>query len=216
VLKIERSMQPLTEFAPTWEIPFWFAKYPNEKEIDFMRQWIIDNEQRIIDENISNTRNDGGTGLGTNSLTAQYTTYNLFEDTKNVPQFQNLFKFLRTEYSKFMQSVNAQDRLCSMYAWANVIRPGQQIKKHHHGASHYAYLSGNMHFENYETITRYHNPYAEVYYNCTNTKGGITFFCSYLYHETTVHEEDKSRVSFAFDLYDKRHASEADTNKVDF
>jgi hypothetical protein len=216
MLKVERSMEPLTEFSPTWQIPFWFAKYPNESEIDFMRQWIIDNEDRIIKENIKNTRNDGGTGLGTDSLTAQYTTYNLFADTKDIPQFQNLFDFLRTEYSKFMQAVNAQNRLCSMYAWANVIRPGQQIKKHHHGASHYAYLSGNMHFENYETITRYHNPYAEVHYDCTNIKGGVTFFCSYLYHETTVHEEDKFRVSFAFDLYDKRHASEADNNKVDF
>lgn len=216
MLRVETSMEPLTEFAPTWAIPFWFAKYPNEDDIDFMREWIKQNEQRIIEENILETRNDGGTGLGVNSLTAQYTTYNLFDDTKNILEFRNLFQFLRAEYSKFMQAVNAKDRRCSMYAWANVIRHDQQISKHHHGASHYAYLSGNMHFDNYETITRYYNPYAEVHYDCTNVKGGITFFPSYLYHETTKHSENTERVSFAFDLYDKNHIDGADKNKVDF
>ena len=32
MLHIEKSIHPLTEFTPTWQIPFWIAKYENEDE----------------------------------------------------------------------------------------------------------------------------------------------------------------------------------------
>lgn len=216
MLQVQRSMAPLTEFAPTWQIPFWITRYTNMDNLDYMRDWIIDNEARIIDQYAYKSRNDGGTGLGLNSLTAQYNTFNLFRETAGIEPFEDFFKFLRLEYEKYMTEYKAKIRNCSMYAWANVIRPGQQIKKHHHGASHYAYLSGNMHFGDYETITRYFNPYAEMYYDCTNQKGGVTFFPSYIFHETSQHNEEIKRVSMAFDLYDKAHVDGHDDNQVDF
>jgi len=216
MLQVQRSMEPLTEFAPTWNIPFWMTIYPHTDNIDIMKEWIMSNEDRIIDQYAHKSRNDGGTGLGLQSLTAQYNTFNLFKETKGIEAFDHFYKFLRVEYEKFMKECDFKIRNCTMYAWANVIRTGQTIKKHHHGGSHYAYLSGNMHFDNYETITRYHNPYAEVYYNCTNRKGGVTFFPSYIFHETTQHEEDGKRVSMAFDLYDIGHTDGHDDNTVIF
>lgn len=216
MLQVQRSMEPLTEFAPTWNIPFWMTVYPNTNHIDTMRDWIIDNESRIIEQCSRDSRNDGGTGLGLSSLTAQYNTFNLFKETQDIEAFADFHKFLRTEYEKFMKECNFIVRDCTMYAWANVIRSGQAIKKHHHGGSHYAYLSGNMHFDNYETVTNYHNPYAELFYTCANKKGGVTFFPSYIFHETTEHGGKTDRVSMAFDLYDVAHANGHDNNTVDF
>lgn len=216
MLQVQRSMAPLTEFAPTWQIPFWITRYDNMDNLDYMRDWIIDNEDRIISEYAHKSRNDGGTGLGLNSLTAQYNTFNLFRETRGLEPFEDYFKFLRVEYETYMREYKTEIRACTMYAWANVVRTGQTIKKHHHGASHYAYLSGNMHFSDYETITRYHNPYAEMYYDCTNQKGGVTFFPSYIFHETTQHEQDVKRVSMAFDLYDRAHMEGHDNNSVEF
>lgn len=216
MIQVQSSLQPLTEFGPTWQIPFWVTKYPNEKHIDTMRQWILDNESRIIGKYSALATGDGGTGLGLNSLTAQYSNFNLFSETADVPEFSDFFKFLRSEYEKFMIAYNAKIRDCSMYSWANVVRPGQAINKHHHGAWHYSYISGNMHFDNYNTKTRYYNPFDEMYWELPNVKGGVTFFVSYLMHDATQHTENKERVSMAFDLFDRSHLSGADTNCINF
>jgi hypothetical protein len=217
MLIIEKSIHPLTEFTPTWYLPFWSTVYPDQVGIDTMRQWILDNEHRLIDQYADQSKDDGGTGLGKQSLTAQYNSFNLFAETNDIPEFQKYFLFLREEYNKFMDSMQTIRRQCIIYAWANVLKPGQSIKKHNHGAHHYAYLSGNMHFDNYQTKTRYFNPVNEMYYEFINVKGGITFFPSYLNHSATEHTEDNPRVSMAFDLFDAYHIESAyESNGIEF
>lgn len=219
MLRIIRSMDPLTEFTPTWNIPIWTTQYDNAAHIDSMRDWIIDNEQSIIDKYSgleSKYVSDGGTGLGSDSLTAQYNKFNLFKDAANVPEFHDLLKFIRAEYGKFMVELNAPVRACSMYAWANVMRTGQKIKRHNHGGYHYSYISGNMHFDNYDTTTRYYNPFDSLYYDFDNVKGGLTFFPSYVYHSTGEFAADGKRVSMAFDLFDQTHLRSHDSNYIAF
>jgi len=217
MLHIIQSMDPLTEFAPTWNIPMWTAVYPNEQNIDIMRKWIIENESRLIDKyKNQDVRNDGGTGLGLESLTAQYNKFNLFSETQEVDAFQDLLKFIRAEYAKFMSEMKYQTRDCLLFSWANVMRPSQTVDRHNHGASHYAYLSGNMHFDKYETVTSYYNPYGEVQYDFENVKGGITFFPSYLLHGTSKHLQESLRVSMAFDLLDISYGQHADNNSIKF
>ena len=216
MLEVQQSMRPETEFTPAWRIPFWRTVYTSDENIDFMKNWILDNEEKLISQYNQNSRNDGGTGLGTNSLTAQYNSFNLFKETENIPEFQDFYQFLRIQYNLFMREAQAQTRNCVMYAWANVLRPGQSVAKHYHGASHYSYLSGNMHFDNYETITRYYNPFNEQYYDCPNQKGGITFFLSYIFHEATEFKQEGKRVSMAFDLFDVNHLDFLDGNYVNF
>lgn len=217
MLQVLSSMDPLTEFAPVWHIPMWTAVYPNQQNIDIMRHWLEENESRLIQKYKNyDVRNDGGTGLGLDSLTAQYNKFNLFQETTGIPEFEDLLKFIKIEYSNFMKEINCSHRSCYLYSWANVMRTGQTVDKHHHGATHYAYLSGNMHFDNYETITRYYNPYGDVHYDFDNVKGGMTFFPSYLLHGTTQHLETKNRVSMAFDLLDKSYMKDQDPNCLDF
>lgn len=218
MLHIQRSMAPLTEFAPAWNFAFWTAKYEKLDEVDFMREWIINNEQRIIDKyaDTSGRGGDGGTGLGDNSLTAQYSKFNLFTETQEIPEFQRFFKFLRSEYSNFMKELKTEDRKCSIYSWANVVRPGQDIKRHNHGGYHFSYLSGNMHFDDYKTVTSYYNPFDIIQYDMPNVKGGVTFFPSYIFHSVNSHTEEGKRVSMAFDIFDTAHLKDADFNSVEF
>ena len=153
MLEIHKSMHPLTEFAPTWKIPLWFDTYPDIEKLDIMRKWILDNEKKIIEEHKYKSEDDGGTGLGQDSLTAQYKDFNLFKLTQDVQAFQNLFHWLQDSYKNFMHEHKSQPRKCIMFCWANVLRKGQSISIHNHGAKHFSYLSGNLHFEKYDTKT---------------------------------------------------------------
>ncbi len=216
MLEVHQSMRPETEFTPSWRIPFWRAVYPNEENIDFMKNWIIDNEDRLISQYSSQSRNDGGTGLGTNSLTAQYNSFNFFKETEGLPAFDDFYKFLKSQYRLFMKEYQTVTRDCVIYAWANVLRTGQSVAKHYHGASHYSYLSGNMHFDNYDTVTRYYNPFNEQHYDCLNQKGGVTFFPSYIFHEASEFTQEGKRVSMAFDLFDVAHIHLLDGNYIYF
>lgn len=216
MLHIEKSLHPLTEFTPTWNFYFWTAVYDSEN-LEKVKSWIIDNEKRLIDVYSSNSRSDGGTGLGKESLTAQYNSFNLFKETEHLPEFNDLKKFIKSEYDKFMIESRSLIRKCNMYCWANVLKTGETIKKHNHGAWHYSYLSGNMHLGDYSTTTRYHNPFNESYLDFQNVKGGLTFFPSYLYHETTEYNDKDKRVSIAFDLLDNISIDQGyDKNRIDF
>lgn len=207
----------MTEFSPVWNLPFWSATYPDQSDINIAHDWILENESNLINKYFpKNKGTDGGTGLGVKSLTAQYHSFNLFQETKDIDAFNRIFKFIRNEYEKFMIEYNSNIRKCSLYCWANVVRTGQTINKHHHGAWHYSYLSGNMHFGNYETMTSYYNPYGDLYYDQPNIKGGLTFFPSYLLHSVNEHKESCDRVSIAFDIFDKQHLDKHDNNHVDF
>jgi len=216
MLQVLKSTHPLTEFTPTWEIPFWHCQYDNAEGIRFIRNYIIDHEEtikRITDD----PKNDGGTGLGLDSLTARYLNYNLFKITRELPHFQKLYAFIQSEYKKFMNEYQAITRDCYFFSWANVVRQGQTIDKHGHGALNFSYLSGNMHLDNYKTETIYYCPQDdEVTVKMPNIEGGLTFFPSYVLHEVPAHTEDNKRVSLAFDLYDKQHYTKLDETALDF
>lgn len=230
MLQVFKSSHPLTEFTPTWNIPFWHCVYDNKQHVDYIRNWIIDNEQSII-ETVSKkyekeytseagtvvSVNDGGTGLGENSLTAQYSNYNLFKITKHLPAFQGLFGFMKSQYVEFMEQYQAITRECVIFSWANVVRKGQPIARHGHGALDFSYLSGNMHLGTYDTETIYFCPQDQgLEFKFPNISGGLTFFPSYIEHEVPEHTQDSKRVSLAFDLYQKSHYSNPGETSLDF
>ena len=208
MLQSWKSMHPLNEYAPTWNIPFWNSVYPNVDDVDFMKNWLVDNEETLINNFKKDRLNeDGGTGLGADSLTGQYSAYNLFQVTKNIPQFMNLLNWIKEQYIEYMHSNSTTIRNLHMYSWANVVHPGQPITQHGHGAQNFSYLSGNIHLDNYATQTVYYCPVDEqVKVGFENVKGGLTFFPSYVLHSVPKHEENNKRVSIAFDLFDSSFA----------
>ena len=106
--------------------PLWFDQYGNKDELDIMRQWIIDNEQKIIEENKQKSKDDGGTGLGLDSLTVQYNSFNLFKVTKKSNAFTNLFAWLQQSYNNFMNEHKTQPKkMRDVLLGPNVVRKGQ-------------------------------------------------------------------------------------------
>ena len=77
-MKIQRlkSGFPLSEYAPTWNFPVGNDTWNETKKIDKIREWLIDNETRILNE--FEPRHDGDTGLGYGSVTSRFGQYNLF------------------------------------------------------------------------------------------------------------------------------------------
>lgn len=196
-----RSMKPQTPFTPEWNINIWFSKYENKDNLKIMKSWILENESVIIEKHKSKEKHDGGTGLGEKSLTANFIYFDLFYETRNIDAFVDYKKFVESEYRKFCKELKIKDEKCFIISWANVAKNKQKIHKHNHGATHYAYLSGNCHLDNYETETIYHNPYDHnVRYTVPNVEGGLTLFPSYLYHSSTEHKEKNDRISVAFDI----------------
>ena len=217
MLQIHKSMHPLTEFSPAWNIPLWFDNYKDSQGLIDMKQWILNNEKNIIEKHKSTTKDDGGTGLGDESLTAQYKNYNIFQLTKDLPAFQNLLKFLQTSYVNFMNEYKTQPRKCIMFCWANVLRKDQAIDIHCHGAKHFSYLSGNLHLEKYNTKTVYHNHVnPRMVYKTDNVAGGLTLFPSFIFHQADAHQDNNERVSIAFDLFDKNFYEGDTTNAIEF
>lgn len=214
MLKVQKSLSPLTEFAPSWEIPFYIKKYDNSENIEKIKSWIIENENQIVEKYKINSRGDGGTGLGTNSLTAQYNNFNLFLETKGLSEFDDLLNFIISSYRSFMKDYNTEIRECYLWCWANIVRKGQKISIHNHSSSEYSYISGNIHLDDYTTETKYYHPIERHTYNFPNKKGKMTMFPSYIFHETDEYFGETPRISIAFDLLDIRHSEDHEKNRI--
>lgn len=201
-MKIQRlkSGFPLSEYAPTWNFPIGNAVWNDYEKIDKITQWLINNENRILNEFIP--RNDGGTGLGYDSVTSRFGRYNLFDFKDELPELNDLLTFLRKSYLEFIEEDISTVRMCNIICWFNIIRNNDAIAKHSHGAESTAYLSGNMHMDNYHTKTIYSAPFeSKDFIGLDNVKGGVTLFPSCLPHSTDIYRDSTPRVSIAFDIW---------------
>lgn len=204
------NFEPQTEFAPFYKAAIWSNKFESADIIAEVRQWILDNEQRIKSIDIGNEKNDGGTGLDLDSVTANFRNFNLFHETKDIPAFQAIHDWLYEQYSSFMKELGFSVKDCLMTSWANILRKGESMELHHHGCSPYAYLSYNMHFGNHENITVYVNPVCPTMSVFESVSGGLCIFPSHIRHGVTEYRNDEPRVSIAGDLIVKEFFSKFD------
>lgn len=194
-----KSMHPLTEYGPRWDISFGIAHWEDYEKIDAIKEWLIQNEKVILDT--VPLHHDGGTGLGEYSVTSRFGRYNLLNFQKEQPAFADLLRFFRTSYLDYVMQDNSEIRDLDIVCWFNILRTGEHIEEHSHGAGNDAYLSGNVHLDNYATNTYYNNVFDKsVQFIPGNYKGGATIFPSWVPHYTDEHKEDGLRVSIAFDL----------------
>ena len=193
-----KSLHPYTEYGPSWDIPIYHNILQEDDIINPVKEWLLANEQKFLDLPV---HNDGGTGLGNDSVTSRFSTYHLFDYIEECPQLQPLLDFLRFSYIDFMDKENNSVRECDFMCWFNILRPGQKIAVHKHGSGPDVYLSGNLHLDNYETETFYLSPIDEnAVHIVNNLKGGLTLFPSWVEHGTTDFGEEGERLSIAFDL----------------
>lgn len=199
-----KSLHPKTEFSPEWDIPLYVSQWKEADKINKIKNFLINKEEEVLSLPIGTSAayGDGRTGLGLNSVTSKSGIYSLFDFRNELPEFDELLNFLRCSYVDFVLQNQSEIRNLHIVCWYNIVRSGQEIQKHFHGANHNMYLSGNMHLDDYPTSTDYHIPYDDnIIHKFENIIGGITMFPSYLPHKVGVYTGEELRVSVAFDLH---------------
>lgn len=190
-----KSEHPMTPYAPSYDYTIAQFVWDESDKIDIIRNFLLSKEKDILKLDF---RNDGGTGLNYSNITTRHSNYNVFDYGKEVPEFNDLLEFMRKSWWDYIKQDDTQDFALQINAWFNVLRKGQKMNYHNHNSSCEAYLSGNMHLDDYHTKTNY--SYMNVHYPIDNIKGGLVLFPSVIGHETDVYNDEHPRVSIAFDL----------------
>ena len=160
---------------------------------------VLRNEKKIL-KNYSPTDyfksiTDGGTGLGTNSLTSRYYHFNVLSWFGT----RKLKKYIRRGYDQYNSVKNAP---AYVQCWANVMRKGDIIKAHKHmdlNLSHLQALSGHLCVKvDGSTNTYYERTPIQ------NKNGQMILFPSTLLHWTDRYIGNKERITIAFDIYSKK------------
>ena len=207
-LYIYTSHEPNNSFAPAWKFHFYEAQLENTKVLEELKNIVLIKEKEII-KNFSDVNNDGGTGLGPQSLTSKFITFNIFK-WKEEPCiiFQN---FVRDEYKKFISALkenNSQfvkENNTYVAGWANVLRKGQKINEHQHGCTPNSYLGAHFCVSTSNTSTIYVNPFnRKDLIEFKNSPGKLLFFQNYMVHYTTEHKTDDERITLAMDIFTEK------------
>jgi len=201
------SYAKLTPFAPEW---FYFVSQIKIDGVDFNKvaQIILAKEKQILNEFSYNPVSiDAYTGLGKDSLTSRWQKFNVFKWEEE--EIQKLKAEVHKNYLSFIKQVEVPRKKAYIQCWANVLRKGQEIKKHLHSIHEYNYLSGHITVQAEGTCTIYVNPYSVVpidrahphhIYRQPNIPGTLSFFPTCIPHLTSVHNGDQERISIAFDI----------------
>ena len=190
-----KSLQPMTPYAPSYDYLLTQSVWDEPDKVDIIRNFLLSKEKEILKLDFNN---DGGTGLDSSSVTTRHSNYNVFDYVKEVPEFNDLLEFMKESWWNYIEQDNTQDYALKINAWFNVLHKGQKMNYHNHNPRHSAYLSGNIHLDDYHTKTNY--SYMNDRLSVDNIKGGVILFPSVLYHETDKYNDDEPRVSIAFDL----------------
>ena len=203
-ITVFKSLPRRNVFAPAWEFPIGEDKITtvNFKKI---AKLILKKEKTILASPIrkGHLAEDAYTGLGKNSLTSRYGTYNLL-DFKH-PEIKKLKKAILVSHARFLEALNVP-LYPELYiqCWANVLRKGEQIKAHLHGVVPDSYLGGQINVQVQDTSTWYINPVNQIndpeLYESKNEVGKITLFQTCVPHYTDKQVSATPRITIAFDL----------------
>ena len=202
-----KSEQRISPFAPEWQ---WVMGEDFLENIDWdeVATIILEKEKEIIEKfpPVSRESADGYTGLGNDSLTSRYTSFNVLKF--DYAEIRKIYRGIQETHLKFLDAFGIKNRKIWVQCWANVLRDDQEIKPHLHSVHPYTYLGGHIavqcnEIEN-KTSTVYINPINQInnpeIYSSENVPGKITLFQNNIPHYTTIHKGSRERISIAFDL----------------
>ena len=204
----------LTPFAPSWNY-FIAEKLISNINSNRLKNYLLSRQQEVL--SIEDNLDDGGTGLGNDTTTVRYRSYNIFswyQPDINILK-QEIFSMCSNYHMKL--GVKKPPQL-GLKGWMNIMKKGDRIEIHNHGFQNDSYLSGNFTVSSNDTKTVYNNPFSQYtkenvlvkmvedgvddpsYYPSKNIDGKLTLFPSYIPHFTTEHKSDNYRITLAFDL----------------
>lgn len=186
------------DFVPAIRYHTYEANILNDVDMAFIKAFCLKLETKMVSKYPSDE--DGGTKLGSNSLTSRYEFYSLLLYKEMKP----LADTIRKHYNIFLQKLN-KDSNHHIYcqSWANVLRKEEKISIHNHWGLNYTYLSGHFCVTTNDTCTNYYHPITGEQFKSENEPGKFTIFPSWLFHDTDTVKGNEERITIAMDIYDQ-------------
>lgn len=206
-----KSNTPTNIFAPNWNIKFWNEIIFSDDVLGKIKTTILNKEKEIINK-YSNVVNDGGTGLGANSLTSKFSKFNILRWK---------YDWVDTVTNSSIEAIKTmcgEDMPRKIYSqcWANVMRFGDQIQPHWHSSYEHSFLGCHITIAAENTKTYYENPYNKNnVYSSDNIVGSMNIFPSYLIHWTDIHLGDTERITLAMDFLTEEAIQSSSSNNLD-
>ena len=201
-----RNQPPLSPYAPFWDFRVG-TSICDDIDVNSLSQFLLSKEKEIKklppSLSVNGKKSDGYTGLGTNSTTSRFQSYNLL--TWSHPEIRKLRSNIVKSLFKYNNECgNETPQEIYAICWYNVLRFGQKINPHLHSVSPNCYLSGHFNVQVKDTSTCYMSPVNQLndpeVIDIKNKDGDMTLFPSYIFHYTTPHYSFKPRITIAFDL----------------
>jgi len=208
------SHELISPFAPEWRF-FIAEKFISRIDCNRLKDYLLSRQPEIL--TIDDKLDDAGTGLGNDSTTARFMSYNVMTwDQPDINILKEEISIMHDTY--YRDIVDRPTPNVSLGGWMNIMKKGDRIKRHSHGFSNNTYISGHFTICCDSTKTVYNNPYehwdedklllrvedgeeySDSLYAATNTEGQLTLFPSYIPHFTTEHKSDSDRITLAFEI----------------
>ena len=203
-----KSEKPRTKFAPCWDIPFYIDDIFDQKDLSEVKRVVLAMEKPIINS-YREISNDGGTGLGPNSLTSKFSKFNIF-----TWEFDWVNK-MRSSIIDGLKSLDDLDQHVYVQCWANVMRKGERINPHWHSSSKNCYLGAHITIASENTNTYYENPFnGSDVRKYSNVPGSLTIFPAYLTHWTDHYMGNSERVTLAMDFMLEEYITSLDNQNI--
>jgi hypothetical protein len=197
----------LSPFAPFWDFYIGNAMV-DSINLPELKRTILSKEREIKRIKPSYTEDgkliDGHTGLGKNSTTSRFLSYNML--MWKTPEIDELRHQILNKVIMYNNLIGVQlPKKLWIQCWVNVLRFGQRIKPHLHCVDSTCYLSGHYTVQCNDTSTVYISPENQINdpyeINVENKPGLMTIFPSYVPHYTTRHYSFTPRITIAFDIF---------------
>ena len=208
-----KSQPPVSPYAPQWDFRVG-SSMCEDVDTDSLSKFLLSKEKEVKKLPISvgkgGVKSDGYTGLGLNTTTAKFQSYNIL--TWNHPEIKKLkSNIIRNIIDYNNKCGNKTPNVLWIQCWYNVLRFGQKIKPHHHSVNSDCYLSGHFNVQVNDTSTVYMSPINQLnnpdVIDIKNIPGKLSLFPSYIFHYTTPHYSLKPRITIAFDVALNRYST---------
>jgi hypothetical protein len=207
-MKFERfcSSPPVSPYAPQWDFRVGTSMC-NDIDTNSLSKFLLKKENEVkklpTSVGMNGKMSDGYTGLGFNTTTAKFQSYNIL--SWNHPEIKKLkTNIVRSIFEYNNECGNKTPNALWILCWYNVLRFGQKVEPHFHSVYPDCYLSGHFNVQVNNTSTAYMSPINQLndpaVISIENRRGDMTLFPSYIFHYTTPHYSFKPRITIAFDL----------------
>ena len=182
-------------FAPNFS--FQMAEDILPANLKNFKLFFTEKEKQLMKEHLNG--DDGATGLGKDSITSRFSKYNLL----NFSEMFFLKELIKQKYIQLIDTLGINlDGPFYIQCWFNIIRKGEQIKKHRHTDMKNSnnFISGNICVNIENSCTFYNPPFLDDVIKVKNKDNQIVFFPSWLDHYTDEVKSDYERITIGFDI----------------